>query len=588
MMWFSRRKARRVAAILAVAGIVAGSTTLINRPVGETLAAWTDQQSAQATVKMAWSTGGFAKNTANSYTNFNSYPSRDVDATSVRSFSQPSPASGATVARSYGQSGNQNLDGVLAPNFEIWTAAGRYATRVDSCVEAAAPLQLASTSGNGSTNCNYPSGSTSMTRASSSGPSDQGFGKSGFYANPSANIGDRILIVEAAGIQTSAECHSDGTTNAQPPKATWWGGSNNRIGVLTTDSIVAVLRQFPDSSYKLVTPAPNSVVRGWIQPKLRTGLGTGRDEDGSVWVYYKIQSRNFTAPGYALSDMTIQVAHYNPSTKNRVGTSELLLGRSECGVYTPTNPTISPLANTWMSTNDIPASVPNGVSEGVTSTLPAPVPNPVTGIEVVPSGLRAMLQKAVDALSSPLSEPSATTTTTPTAEITASETTTSAPPEPGDDASTTSGESIPSKTDEITTSPVSSTSARAGEESTSDVMGDGGSETASSEPSASTKSTAPTTTAPSTAPTVPDVPGQMPANAEFCESLKVDGEYVDAFTADECDAAARISAMSALEDYIADGEQDSRWKGFTSDDPEADGWRWAAIDQRTGHIVYVP
>lgn len=179
-------------------------------------------------------------------------------------------------------------------------------------------------------------------------------------------------------------------------------------------------------------------------------------------------------------------------------------------------------------------------------------------------------------------EQTATSTSSPIEDATGVEVTTSAPPEGGDgdkdEASATSG-------------PASSTSAGAGAESTSDVMGDGGSETASSEPSTTTPSTAPTTsatTATSEVPTVPDEPGRLPADAEFCESLKIDGEYVDAFTADECDAAARISAMLALEEYIADGTQDSRWKGFTSDDPELEGWRWAAIDQRTGHVVYVP
>ena len=166
--------------------------------------------------------------------------------------------------------------------------------------------------------------------------------------------------------------------------------------------------------------------------------------------------------------------------------------------------------------------------------------------------------------------PESTTTTSPVTDATGVEVTTSAPPESrGGDRDAADAHS----------SPASSTSAGGSGNRTSDVMRDDNSEATSA---------APMTTATSEVPTVQDEPGRLPADSTFCESLKVDGEYVDAFTADECDAAARISAMSALEDYIADGVQDSRWKGFTSDDPEADGWRWAAIDQRTGHVVYVP
>ncbi|WP_333618749.1 hypothetical protein [Dietzia sp.] len=98
--------------------------------------------------------------------------------------------------------------------------------------------------------------------------------------------------------------------------------------------------------------------------------------------------------------------------------------------------------------------------------------------------------------------------------------------------------------------------------------------------------TSPATATP--APVIPAEPGTLPADTEKCGTVEVDGEALDAAipAGAECETNARRAASRALAAYIADGTLDSWWKSFTSDDPSADGWRWAAIDQKTGQVDY--
>ncbi|MBB1050779.1 hypothetical protein G6021_06495 [Dietzia sp. CW19] len=45
--------------------------------------------------------------------------------------------------------------------------------------------------------------------------------------------------------------------------------------------------------------------------------------------------------------------------------------------------------------------------------------------------------------------------------------------------------------------------------------------------------------------------------------------------------------VAALEIWLGGGDPGDTWATFTSDDPAADGWRWAAINQETGTVVYI-
>ncbi len=43
----------------------------------------------------------------------------------------------------------------------------------------------------------------------------------------------------------------------------------------------------------------------------------------------------------------------------------------------------------------------------------------------------------------------------------------------------------------------------------------------------------------------------------------------------------------ALETWLRGGNAGTAWEAFASEDPDEDGWRWAAINQTTGTIVYI-
>lgn len=359
----------------------------------------------------------------------------------------------------------------------------------------------------------------------------------GFSLSDGINLG--ITYVNARDLQTAVRCTTSGGT---VPSGSFGGFIDVMVETGGTD---------PRPNYS----NPDRVFRIWqssdgaTQPAL-----TGKKLIFSgLSVRYRpiVKAITQTNPPYALSE----IGFYLETVTTTLGIDSeqskayFVLSKSECGVAPTGGTTYLPPRSGTASSASANLARKAGTSANGNTDVSAP-------------------EKTVG-----------TTLSSPIEDATGVEVTTSAPPEGADDDEDKDGATAGSTT---------STSAGAGEKSTSDVTSDVGSETASSESLTTTPSTTPATSATIEVPTVPDEPGRMPADAEFCESLKVDGENVDAFSADECDAAARISAMSALEDYIADGEQDSRWKGFTSDDPEADGWRWAAIDQRTGHIVYVP
>ena len=321
--------------------------------------------------------------------------------------------------------------------------------------------------------------------------------------------------------------------------------------------------------------AQNSSFGGFIDVMLETGGTDPRPDYSTPSRVYRIWQGSDGASQPPLSDkktirsgLSYLSVRYRPIVKTITQTNPPY-ALSEIGFYLETVTTALGIDTEQSKAYFVLSKSECGVAPtGGASNLPPRSDDVGTSSASLARSTRVAADGMPDAAAA--KRPESTTTTSPINDATGVEVTTSAPPDGGDGDEDKDG---------ATAGSASSTSAGGGEDRTSDVIPEGGSETTGA---------APTTAAPSEVPIVPDEPGQMPANAEFCESLEIDGEYVDAFTADECDAAARISAMSALEDYIADGEQDSRWKGFTSDDPEADGWRWAAIDQRTGQVVYVP
>ena len=404
-----------------------------------------------------------------------------------------------------------------------------------------------------------PCGSQNGTMSSAS-MYQPGFG----FSISEHGAGRGNIYVNAWGLRTSASCTLNSATAGAPEGNVDF--SHELSYGLGTDNPYPVYEK--------------SATRNWFEV-WNTSMSTSNPPLSSLLYTYDLGNirvagkvrpmvRRIThqSPPYALSEIGFYLESYATPLLGSLGMRSkfyFLLSRSECGAKNvvsssdrlppsrqPNSPSIPAFSNMDPATE----AGFNGFGDSLQSTLTSPL------------RARKSADGAIAATASGV--PEGTTTSSPINDATGVEVTTSAPPESrGGDRDAADANS----------SPASSTSAGDGGARTSDVIPESGSEATGA---------APTTTATSEVPTVPDEPGPTPANAQFCESLKVDVEYVDAFTADECDAAARISAMRALEDYIAEDTQDSRWKGFTSDNPEADGWRWAAIDQRTGQVVYVP
>lgn len=191
--------------------------------------------------------------------------------------------------------------------------------------------------------------------------------------------------------------------------------------------------------------------------------------------------------------------------------------------------------------------------------------------------------RAVDTATNEL--PPTTTVTSPTEHTTASETTTSAPPNP-DEANELTSNTRTTRTSTTMSATGTTTSSR----TTTEVpVSTTTTSPATAPTSISTPSTGPTTTS-TAAPeiVIPDEPGTLAAAAQVAE--------VDTITAGESDLVvvdsdtvptdARAGAR-ALETWLDGGTLGTTWETFTSDDPDRDGWRWAAISQKTGTVVYI-
>lgn len=108
----------------------------------------------------------------------------------------------------------------------------------------------------------------------------------------------------------------------------------------------------------------------------------------------------------------------------------------------------------------------------------------------------------------------------------------------------------------------------------------------------STPTSVSTSTATSTAVpeiVVPDEPGELSptARTDDVDTITVGEDELDVVVVgNEVPTDARGGA-AALEIWLGGGNPSSTWETFASDDPDADGWRWAAINQKTGTIVYI-
>ena len=76
------------------------------------------------------------------------------------------------------------------------------------------------------------------------------------------------------------------------------------------------------------------------------------------------------------------------------------------------------------------------------------------------------------------------------------------------------------------------------------------------------------------------------ARLEVVDTITVGEEDLVVVEGDTVPADARQGAV-ALEIWLSGGDPGTTWATFASDDPDEDGWRWAAINQKTGTVVYI-
>lgn len=530
-----------LAGALALSGVAGGGVEM-------TEAAWNDSEVAQASVTATWPTSSWAKQTTSSYTNFRSFSERVNEYSWDLSNRIDSPTSGTSTVNwtdTYG-----NVRGAT-PNFGPYSGVEDDKNNsMRGCAQAAPIFSSLTSDVTGCTGGTSYQLSNTQVRA-------RGYGRSSAFANPSTNAETPISWIIADDVRTSAECHADGTSVAGAPSA---GGSSK--GFIRLRASSNLLGGVSNSNDKLIVPSDNSRIVGWVQPK---DWSSGNLLD-AYW-RYTVTSRAIRGPGWALSDLTVSVDVFRISTPKYLGTFQSVMSRSECAVNAPGR---SREPSTPTFTERIEPSFPG-------TPLPKEVTTPInlnTG-QAISVGDRAVLRGMPGANTLPAEALPITTATSPLENTTASETTTSAPPNPsGADEPPTAGTS----TAEATASTTRRTSMAP---------------TVSAAPtSATTPPATPATTSTSAAPStvIPDEPGTLSPAARIDDVgiVEVDGEdLVVVVKGDELPADAR-TALTSLDRWLNDGvEPSGAWKAFTSDDPERDGWRWAAINQKTGTVVYI-
>lgn len=283
--------------------------------------------------------------------------------------------------------------------------------------------------------------------------------------------------------------------------------------------------------------------RGWITVyNGNTGdtqLSASREVASSRFARWRVVPRKIVQhnPPYALSSLELYVESMLPPSGGQQkinAKTYFVLSRSECGVNNGYGlPQAQPL---------YPA-MPGG--EGFTPATDADFTMP--GVTPSLNALRMQAQPPEPTTSTEASGTSeATTTTSPTETTTATTVTTSAPP-----PDTTTGES--STTQETTD--------------------------------------AATTTEETTAtPDVPSEPEPLGTDDQIVlvGNVTIDDTFEDACVKGNIEPDDANDGVFAIDSWINSGIQTDRdWEVFESDNPSADGWRYAAISQITGTVVYV-
>ncbi|MEH6623765.1 MAG: hypothetical protein V7738_13430 [Dietzia maris] len=573
-----------VAGALAVSGVVGGGAEM-------TEAAWSDKEAAQASVKGIWMEG-FTRVTDPGWKMRGSRDSNLPNSIGLsdplearRNFAMSNPLiAGSTQAtgtddlrNSFGTPTSAGIVPSRKVTDDLWM--GRYTTSVSGDTDIARAGHCMS----------YPQ-PTSMTATTTTCFANQvpsprmvahqntlGY----TFSITASGLGSKIARVNVAGFASTAQCFADGSSSASIDDASSVLQLANEVTTLNYSfnremSIKSIIPTSDDAELRY-----DGTTNQWMRYNVQTS-----PSDPSFVLAANVRKNTYLAPFYALAEMDLIIQVYSAGGSSGANARfidqiNLPLTRSECGFSNGTE-SLQPMAGTWRDdTNQLGwpgrslgTTVPSNATRLEQFTFNDAGVAPM--MEGAPAAFR-MEAQATPEVTAATSLPPTTTLTSPLENSTASETTTSAPPNPsGEDESTTAG---------TTTAATTSTTRR-----TTTVTSPVPTVTAGP-PSTTTLPATKTLTSTSAAPAVviPDDPGTLSPTArlEDVGTVTVGGEDFVVVTPGDTVPTDAQQGVAALEIWLGGGDPGDTWATFTSTDPAADGWRWAAINQETGTVVYV-
>lgn len=368
--------------------------------------------------------------------------------------------------------------------------------------------------------------------------------------------------LNANGVSTSVRCYPGSqkpeAKSFVPAPTTLPGKSGERV------SVAEELGILPDSyGSERLLPLPMADDPGilndgqgpWFRANIQNMDGTSDSSSRLVWIMRITADRYVTSSpaAYAKSEVSVEIQTYSDSAAGLsrgkfVGSVHVVLSRSECGIgRVPTRDFYYNGIDQVGRVQDQPRFTkpffyPGQIDRGETGKF--------TPVATVNGNKVAALNESETSAQAGRYLPPTTTVTSPLENSTASETTTSAPPRP-------SGE------DESTTAPTSTTTPPA------------------------TKTATTTSAAPAVV--IPEEPATLPPTArlEDVGTVTMGGEDFVVVVQGTTIPTDAQQGVAALEIWLGGGDPGDTWATFTSTDPDADGWRWAAINQETGTLVYI-
>lgn len=587
---------RRVAAstgALALAGVLALSG-VVSGGVDMTDAAWNDTEVAQASVKASWTTG-FARVTGGSFVyqdaSGESTPNSPAEGltriTGMGTDQVPTPAPpgvrGDNVWLTPQDKSEVAPTNGSSPSFPPRNDAG---VRISRSVNPYVYPSIRNYPINANYCLSYGSDPTSATNhcTDTSGTGARAEAK---YTATDMNvriIHDSLSPVSRAGrfiargTTATVRCFDDGrpnTAEANPgilELARSTGANNDAFTSASTLSAV-----LPGAT-GVPSDSPSSATDGyghWFRKN------TLQDQFGVLTPYAFVlvaQPRVNTYvqddPPYALAEVSATIQIYADAFIETRGqylrSIDVVVARAECGLSQ--GGTALPSRSGTYRGEARQAPWPNPIY-----LLPEDVGSASTGpLNPQPSGLS--FQPTVSGRAAALGtipDESAAATIRHESEFTASETTNSAPPDPtGDDESPSAGTSTAATSTTRRTTTVTTTP------------------TASAAPTSTTTPPATktvTTTSAAPAVVIPDEPGPLSpaARLEGVGTVTIDGEDLDVVVNGTSVPTDAQQGLAALEIWLGGGDPGTTWETFASTDPDSNGWRWAAISQKTGTVVYI-